>query len=219
MLKSDYTTKMIEQFKKAMEKIENRKYHNDWNSISDIIDSAFKEIFRLGSNFFNSISFENVLDIVTMNGNIEQDRCIIVAKFLEEEAEALIHIGKEAESNPMLQKSLKLFLEAYSAEKKADLEVYFSDIKTIYEKIDYMEIDNRSKLQLIDYFKAKGIYTKCEDLFYEILEDSSDEEYIKKGIDFYNNLLNKSDEELENADLPRNEVLDGLKRLQKMYIR
>lgn len=217
MLKSDYTTKMIEQFKKAMEKIDSLKSENDWNSVLAVIDSSFKEIFRLGSSFFNSLSYENILDIVTMNGSIEQDRCIIVAKFLEEEAEAFNHINQEDESVLLFQKSLRLFLEAFSTEKKADLEEYFSDIKSIYDKIDYLDIGERTKLQLIDYFKAKGIYTKCEDLLYEILEDNSDSQYIEKGIEFYKNLLDKTDGELEDADLPRDEVLDGLSRLQNMY--
>lgn len=217
MLKSDYTTKMIEQFKKAMEKINSLKENKDWNSVLEVIDYSFKDIFRLGSSFFNSLSYENVLDMVTMNGNIEQDRCIIVAKFLEEEAEAYNYLNDAEESNQLLQKSLRLFLKAYSEEKKADLEIYFADIKKIYEEIDYPEIDDESKMQLIVYFEAEGIYTKCEDLFYEILEENNDEVYVDKAIKFYNNLLEKSDAELENADLPRDEVIDGLSRLQKLY--
>lgn len=214
MLKSYYTTKMIEQFNKAMEKINSLKIDNDWNSILAVIDSAFKEIFRLGSDFFDSLSYENVLDIVTMNGSIEQDRCIIVAKFLEEEAEAYNHMKYENESMMLMEKSFKLFLEAYSTEQKAELGRYIDDIKNMYDKMYYIEIDDKSKLQLIYYFEAEGIYTKCEDLLYDIIESSNNsEDYIKKGIEFYKRLLGKSDYELEKADLPRNEVTDGLNRL------
>lgn len=116
--------------------------------------------------------------------------------------------------------------------KLKNLQRHYNLLKNLYddykknksEKLPYSEdliIDSRYST-FKDYI-ITGNYAKAEDILYVILDDlrnSNDNDYniIKKdGIEFYVNLLPKSDEELIHGNLPRKEVLDGLNYLQTKY--
>lgn len=218
MIKSDYTAKMIGQFRKAMVTINELKKENKWEETLREIDAAFKEIFRLGISFFNSFSEENVLDVLTMNGNIEVDRCIITAKLLEEQGIVYENLNDSNNSFYSYERSLSFFLEAFLQGRKADLEEFYADIDVIQEKISDYELSTRIKEKIFEYNVEKQWYTKAEDMLYEIISSENvDEKIVKEGVRFYEKLLTKDDEELEQADLPREEVEIALSDLKNKF--
>lgn len=218
MIKSDYTAKMIGQFRKAMVTINELKKENKWEETLSEIDAAFKEIFRLGISFFNSFSEENVLDVLTMNGNIEVDRCIITAKLLEEQGIVYENLNDSNNSFYSYERSLSFFLEAFLQGRKADLEEFYADIDVIQEKISDYELSTKIKEKIFEYNVEKQWYTKAEDMLYEIISSENvDEKIVKEGVRFYEKLLTKDDEELEQADLPREEVEIALSDLKNKF--
>lgn len=218
MIKSDYTAKMIGQFRKAMVTINELKKENKWEETLSEIDAAFKEIFRLGISFFNSFSEENVLDVLTMNGNIEVDRCIITAKLLEEQGIVYENLNDSNNSFYSYERSLSFFLEAFLQGRKADLEEFYADIDVIQEKISDYELSTKIKEKIFEYNVEKQWYTKAEDMLYEIISSENvDEKIVKEGVRFYEKLLTKDDEELEQADLPREEVEIALTDLKNKF--
>lgn len=218
MIKSDYTAKMIGQFRKAMAKINELKEENRWEEALNEIDSAFKVIFRLGVSFFNSFSEDSVLDVLKMNGNIEADRCIIVAKLLEEQAVIYESSNELSKSFYSYERSLSFLLEAFLQGTKADLEEFYGDINIIQKKISDYELSEKVKEKIFEYDIEKQWYTKAEDILYELISsENAEKKMIKKGINFYEKLLTKNDEELEKADMPRKEVETALCDLKNKY--
>lgn len=72
--------------------------------------------------------------------------------------------------------------------------------------------------RIFQYYRITGRYSKAEDLLYSMINVSSyidKKRLIEEGNLFYKNILNKTDEELERGNLPRNEVLDGINELNK----
>jgi len=95
-----------------------------------------------------------------------------------------------------------------------------------YSTVKVVEIENciteairpeyRVKLLVLSFYEKIAKYGKAEDVLYELLEEKQySSEIVNVGMDFYNKLLLKSDDELIKGNLPRDEIIDSLKKLKK----
>lgn len=216
MLKRNLTSELVAKFKEFMDKILKLRKEGKNQEALTTIDDTFKEIFRLSSKFFNSFSDENLLDMIKTDGTINADKCIMMAKLLEEEALIFEDENNLDEAFYMNLKSLNLFLEAYvNKNDNCDLQNYFSDIEPIIEKVSSYKIPVSIQNKLMDYYLKTNSYDKAEDIFYDILENNNfDENIIKKGLDFYEGLLLKDDNDLNENNLPREEINESIKFLK-----
>lgn len=76
------------------------------------------------------------------------------------------------------------------------------------------------KEQIFQYYRIVGKYAKAEDLLYSLLEEANyydKKKLIDIGIEFYENILKKTDLELKNGNLPRSEVLESLNEIKEKY--
>lgn len=64
---------------------------------------------------------------------------------------------------------------------------------------------------------SKKEYNKAENVLFEEIEKNKSEANYKVGIDFYEELLEKSDEDLIESNFSREEVLQGLKDLKVLF--
>lgn len=217
MLKRDLTAELVGKFNEALDKIKEYRKEGKNEEALNAIDNALKDLFRLGFKFFNSFSDENLIDMVKTDGTINTDKCIMMAKLLEEDAEILQNLDDSNESFYIYLKSLNLFLEAYlNKDEDCDLQSFFSDIDIIIEKICDYKVPLILQNKMIDYYIKTKNYDKAEDILYEVLEDNNfNKSVLEKGISFYKELLTKSNEDLENGNLSKEEVVESLSILKK----
>ncbi|WML35750.1 DUF6483 family protein [Clostridium sp. OS1-26] len=217
MLKSSLTSELVKKFTKALEKILEYKNNGKNEEALSVIDDTFKEIFRLSSKFFSSFSDENLMDMIKTDGTLNADKCIMMAKLLEEEGEIYESQGNHNEAFCLDLKAINLLLEAYiNKDNNCDLQSYFSDIDLIIEKISDYKLPISLENKILDYYVKIDKYDKAEDMLYDILQHNNfDKDSIKKGIAFYELLLTKDDESLENSNLPREEINDSLQQLKR----
>lgn len=64
----------------------------------------------------------------------------------------------------------------------------------------------------------EGNYNKAEDLLFDELENNNSPEVYEIAIEFYNSLLQKSDEELSKSNFSRKEIYQGLNDIQKYKV-
>lgn len=221
MLKRSITDELIKKFKELLEKITYSKKNKDYKEALDLIDDAFKYIFRLSIKFFNSFSTENLLEIIKSDGTINADKYIMMAKLLEETAEILENQQKDEEAFYIYEKSLNTFLNAYLIENEhCDLKNYFSDIEFIITKVSPYKLSQNVENQLTQYYLKIGAYDKAENLIYEVLQNNNfSEESLKYALEFYQNLLSKNEDDLNAGNLPREEILDSLDYLNEKLIK
>lgn len=216
MLKRNMTLELVAKFNEYIAKILKNKKEGNFDKVLVLIDDTFKEIFRLSLKFFNSFSDENLIDMIKSGGSINSDKCIMMAKLLEEEAYIFEIQKKDDESFCILLKSLNLFLEAYiNKNTDSNLKEHFSDIDLIIEKVQKYKLPSYIQYKLIDYYTDIHKYDKADDIMFEILEyaDFSNDS-VKSGIKFYEDLLLKEDNDLENGNLPKDEIADSLSQLK-----
>ena len=218
MLKRTITAELIKKFNEMLYKILDDMDNENYEGALDLIDAAFKDIFRLSIKFFNSLSLENIMEMVKINGSIVTDKCIMMAKLLEEEGNILENQNKLDDAFYIHQKSLNLFLEAYLNESTTcDLKEYFSDIDPLINKVCEYKLYFTLLSKIADYYAETKRYDKADNVIYEILgENDYDEKHIKFSIEFYENLLLKSDNDLNSGNLPREEIEQSLSSLRNM---
>jgi len=63
----------------------------------------------------------------------------------------------------------------------------------------------------------QGEFNKAENMLFDEISKNNSQEFYFVAVDFYNLLLEKSDEELEKANFTREEIYQGLQDLKKLY--
>ncbi|ABS34695.1 DUF6483 family protein [Clostridium botulinum] len=91
--------------------------------------------------------------------------------------------------------------------------------KTVLENDKNIDAE---KIGSTDLFKIilnklfhEGNYDKAEDLIFEELEKNDSPEVYEIAMEFYNALLQKSDEELNESNFSREEIYQGLDDIKK----
>lgn len=217
MLKRNLTDELVGKFDEALAKIKKYREEGKNEEALNVIDDTLKDLFRLGFKFFNSFSDENLIDMVKTDGTINADKCIMMAKLLEEDAEILENLGNSNEAFYISLKSLNLFLEAFlNKDEDCDLQHFFSDIDIIIDKVSDYKVSDILQNKMLDYYTKSQNYDKAENILYDILEDNNfSKNTLDKGISFYEELLTKDDEALENGNLSREEIIESLTILKK----
>ena len=156
------------------------------------------------------------MDMVKVKGTINTEKCIIIAKLLEEEGNILEIQGELDYSFYINQKSLSLFLNAYLNKREScELESYFSDIDPLIEKICQYKLTCELQDKIIKYYIRCHIYDKAENTVYELLQENNyNVRSLKYAIKFYEDLLSKDNDELSAGKLPRNEIMDSMSSLK-----
>lgn len=92
-------------------------------------------------------------------------------------------------------------------------------IERLLIKMDKNQFSFELNRKLQRYYYLVGNYAKAEDLLFKLIEDVIDldihKELLTEGINFYENLLGKTDLELEKGNLPRDEVVDGINAIKQ----
>ena len=217
MLKINANSELIRKFSEIIEGIIKKIEDGDYDKALSDIDGAFKDFFRLGSKFFNSLTEENLLDMVKTNNILDADKCIIMSKLLMEEGRALEKLYDANESFYLYQKSIFLYIEAYlNVDEEVELDKYFCDIELLISQVSEYKLSLKLQKQIISYYFKKGKYDIAENVLYEILENTDcNAESLDYAINFYKTLLSKEDVELTNGNLPREEIIFSLDSLKK----
>jgi len=198
MLKRNLTSELVTKFNEALAKILEYKSECNYDEALNVVDNTLKDIFRLGMKFFNSLSDDTLMEMIKTDGTINTDKCIMMAKLLEEESDILECQGESNNAFYIILKSLNLFIQAYIGNNEdCDLQNHFADIDVIIDKISDYKLSFTLQNRIMDYYNKIKKYDKAEDMLFEILEYTNfDKEVLEKGLTFYKELLNKDDEDL-----------------------
>jgi len=83
-----------------------------------------------------------------------------------------------------------------------------------------IELDQMSRTDIIPILLKRlvyeGEYNKAENIIFDELNKNNSHEMYLVAVDFYNLLLEKSDEELANDNFSREEIYQGLEDVKKL---
>lgn len=213
LIKDDYSAKVSDQFNSLIKEIRNiNNLHTDKLSL---IDTSFKKFIGLSSAMINSMSESDVLNLMKKNGTLDANYCIIAAALLYEEA--IIFDKKDDYDGAYVKytKAFHLILNIKCLGLECEIAGYADIMKNVSSALEDFHLPLDIKKDLINYYELCGDYSKVEDNLYDLLEKPDTSLFAKEKLEkFYKNLLLKDDFNLENGNLPRNEILEALMKIQ-----
>jgi tetratricopeptide (TPR) repeat protein len=214
MIQRDYIMRMIEQLAIVLKKILHLKQEGKIDEAETEISNIGKTLLGLDIDFLNKFNTAGIIDFLTRSNSFDTGKCIIIAELLKEKGE-LHDIRKELnESYQCYQKSLDLYLEVLNKFTEYRQNDFFKKITFLTDKLIEYEMPARLQYKLMQYYEMIGDYAEAENILFHLI-DNGGIEIVKEGLQFYNRLLAKTDDELKKGNLPRNEIEEGLLALKK----
>ncbi len=209
MIERDYILRMFNLLGQALTRIFFFKEIREYDKALLEVDKSALSLLGLNAEMIGKLDTAGLSDLFGSDPALLDSKLFAAGTFMMERGEILAKQDREDESIGMYMKALDLFLKGQplqdmQADNRVDLTI---------DALKSYELPLAVRRKMVEYFERKGKFDRAEDVVFEIVNE--DPGFLQEGISFYERLLLKSDRQLEEGDLPRNEVEDGLAELRK----
>jgi Family of unknown function (DUF6483) len=213
MFERDYIKRLIQQFAEVVAKIILYKNNKDWQQVQMVIDVSGKQLLGLNPDLTENMSAEELIRVFSIKEEIDYEKCLIMAVLQYEQAIVYAHTNAP-ESN-----IFKAYLKSFILFRTAFKNIEFKSKKDLGKAFDCCEnllefkLDDQHLFEIFRFYKEEKAFAKAEDILFILLENNRSMAK-ETALKFYNELLEYDDAELNKGNLPREEVLEGLKRAE-----
>ncbi|AZN40028.1 DUF6483 family protein [Paenibacillus albus] len=212
MFQRDYFMRMIEQMSEAVGQVMGLRQQRKNEEALHFIDEQLDRKFRMNSKVIRQLSDADLVRIMTVHGVVETANLHAIALLIKEESDILIELGRKDQAYLLQMKSFHLFMRLALLDAPALLRTPSEEAAEMAEKLDAYELPEATKLLMYEWHEGDGRYDKAENVMYELLEDGF---FIQEdAVNFYRRLLLLPDESLMAGGLPREEVIEGLEKVE-----
>ncbi|SDG90957.1 DUF6483 family protein [Desulfosporosinus hippei] len=207
MYKNDYIMKMIEQLSIAVAAVLGSKSKTKIEECHQIVNEALYDLTGMSEETLLKLSHKDLISIISGGKETNMEKCFALAEMLKLKAD----VDKEdtGRSVNLYLKSLNILIELILAKSSHGHNSY----KTINEIVGVLKkykIPKESNQLLFRYYEFTGRYDKAEDVLFKMIVTINTGEIVDEGFAFYERLKGKTLVELENGNLPIDEVIEGL---------
>jgi hypothetical protein len=215
MFRKDYILRMVEEMTQMISKVFDLKKERKYTEALWEIDELLSKEFPLNSRLLNSLPTEEITEMFRFGGTVESDKLQGAAYLLNEEGKIFRDSGQTDEGLTRFMKSLHLYLVANTHGANKELIKLTDQVDILLNQLKDYRLPLKTETLLFHYQEVNGQYAEAENALFRLLErDGIDP---TEGIAFYNRLLGKDDERLEQGRLPRVEVMEGLLEMQQRF--
>ncbi len=222
MMQRDYILRLIEQLGQVWAILYTLVTKGQIAEALLVIDQALQRLVGFSLAEAEALSADDLIALIRLSGSrldesLVADQLTVLASLLREAADAYAIQGDPDRADNQRLKALHLFLAALTGNGSPSSPQVADAVEPLLEQLSEYELPAPVKDLLWQHFERVGQFAKAEDWLFELLEDDQAEPgAVEQGIAFFERLLERSDEELVQGDLPRDEVLVGLAQLQAM---
>ena len=216
MFQRDYILRLVEQLAKTLGVVLTLKKAGRFDEAELSIAKAAQNLIGLDVETLLALPVEQIVSLFSPGGSLDAGKCIVVAELLCEHGEIKSFQEEEETAYHARIRALSLLLEVSgreSLERIPDAGRYVRRIEALTEALATYPPVPAVQKKLIFHHERQGDFADAEDVLFELV-DAGHEDVIAPGIELYQRLLAKSDDELERGKLPREEVEDGLSQLR-----
>jgi tetratricopeptide (TPR) repeat protein len=221
MFERDYIMRMITSFAAVMGQLMGLKKAMKNDEVFVVVNETLEKFFRLNSKMIQSLTDRDLLNMLSNNEELDNEKAITIAYLLKAEGESYEAIGSIDESYKRYLTALTLYLAAAENDAYVDVINFHFEIDELLERLHIYELPVEYNIQLFDYFNKTEQYDAAEDKLFELIElhqttqNTALPDMSQKGLKFYKKLLQMDDAELLAGGLPRNEVIEGLEQFKQ----
>ncbi len=223
----DYMVRVLKPFFIAvLSQLLQLKKQKRYDEAALVINTSAEKILGLKPDLILRMPYEHLMAMLrddTLDGMV---KCLVLAELLKESAELYQAQDKLHDSALCTLKSFNVFFEILYVKDSGVLQSFFTpdefkqrltEMSQVVDQLTQLDLSDETSFKLIGYYEQTGAFSKAEDLLFEVLETTDDDEAaVERGIAFFKRLRLKSDEALIAGNLPRDEVEEGLEELLEM---
>ena len=216
MFQRDYILRLVEQLRKTLGVVLTLKKAKRFDEAELNLTDAAKNLVGLDVETLLALPIDQILTLFSPGGSLDAGKCIVVAELLYEHGEIKTLQGEEETAYHARIRALSLLLDVSgqeSLDRIPDAVCYLRRIEALIEALSAYPPLPAVQKKLVFHHERQGQFADAEDVLFELV-DAGHEDVIVAGIELYQRLLAKSDDELARGKLPREEVEDGLSQLR-----
>lgn len=215
MIKNDLLATKMKQLSEVITKVLTLNEDNNLGESHLVINEAYRQLIGLNSELVEKLPYEDIINLISAYESAEIVKLIILAELLKLSSDLNYIEGKTDIGLNNAYKSLNVYIKAVLMDDETTIGLCKKNIDKIIERVSEYQIPLEGMIGIFKYYEIVDRFDKAEDILYEILEVSDNPtEMAQEGINFYNRLLDKNEEELEQGNLPLDEVNDGIERIK-----
>jgi len=180
------------------------------------LDKIGKSYLGLDLAMLESMSCNQLKTVFEIDINQYHMKCFMAAEVILKKYEREINesnLSKTVLENYL--KSFELYFEAIQDNKYFQNSNVYENIDKVNQEISKYDINSDIKFKILRFYEISGNYAEAENILFDLIDDKYNS-IQEEGIKFYNRLLDLSDSELTEGNLPREEVYEGLASLKYM---
>jgi hypothetical protein len=207
--------KMIEQFSDVLAKVMGLKSADKIEETQQVLNEALHHFTGLSESTIESLSYRDLINLVSGVKEINPEKCFILAELLKEKADVYASLDDMDKSFNLYLKSFNIYVEVMLSNNSSYMGPNHRTIDQIINIIKQFQVPYGTQKLLFHYHERIMKYDKAEDILFELLDQGTHRNIIlSEGTAFYERLSKKGLEELEKGNLPIDEVLEGMEKIQ-----
>jgi len=213
MIERDYIMRMINMMIAMLVRMAGYKNNKEYPEALLEIRTTSKTLLGIDRELVDQFSVPQLMQLFGSDLSVAVPKSYVLGVLLKEEAEIRELMSDTTGVEDIYRKSLSLLIETYLSSGEPVEPRHLECTETILEKLSRRLLPPDILERIFRYEEAMGRYGKSENALYAILD--ADAGFAHEGINFYERLLKKSDEQLTAGNLPRDEVLEGMNSLKR----
>jgi hypothetical protein len=216
MIRRDYILRMLQEFLELLSRLRSLKRDQRWGEGAVLVDEEVRRLLGTDARSLLALSETELLArlIQAEPSQAVREKMWLVTTLLKEAGETAAGDGRAEESRAFFLKGLHLLLETLAENDEADFPDFVPRVELFVTALQDAPLPLETQARLMQHYERSGQYAKAEDQLFAMIEAAPAHPGLTElGIGFYNRLQGKSDRELSDGGLPREEVEAGLAEL------
>jgi hypothetical protein len=215
MLTEDYIMRMINQAIYVLRKILGLKGAGKYQEALLEIDMMLEALLGLKSSLVKRLDDESILNSLTQQDKLDTDRLYVVAELIREEGEILAEMQREEESALSFLRSLHFYLEVVLSGGAPTFDPPHEHIENLYQKLHVYQLPSETLYLLFCYYEDTGRYGRASNALEKMGSDPETQaEVIQEQIEYFERLLEKTDDALLSGGVTRADIENRLTGLR-----
>lgn len=213
MINRDYILRMIEQLSRFLAKALLMRDGKEYLEAVNEVKKAGKMFLGLNPEAMDALSDRDLIRLWSVGTDLDAEKCALAAQIFKAEGEIYEAQGDFDKASESYLKSFSLLVKTINFLKEKIPSELIVSIEFLTQHLDVTSIPIALQHKLFTTYAIIGRFSKAEDLLFDMIQE--DPSFSEEGKRFYQQLLKRTDEELEKGNLPRSEVLESLAELTK----
>jgi hypothetical protein len=213
--KNDYIMRLIEQLGIALAQIILHKGREEYDEAEALISRTAQKLLGFDIGLLRQLSDEAIVQLLRRPNTADVGLYLVAAELLAEQGDIDERRGWADGGYDCHHKALSLFLEAHAGAPEGWSDEYAWKVSLLLGRLADYPLPPALNRKLFSYLELQGDYGQAENILFRLAE-AGDPRASEAGAGFYDRLREKTDEELEQGGLPRDEMEEGAEEFAEL---